>query len=126
MYLTDNTYLDFALWYDTKFNKPDTGGQSIQPTDKSQMNFSRFNHLHISMRYGVYLDFFDTVGLELVDFKWRDKYVAALYLCDNRKIGTGIGTDKGFKKRIDARSYIVSQANDYYNKHRIDLIKKDD
>ena len=77
--------------------------------------YYNFDDLTTSMKYGVYQDFFDKVGLEMVDFKWRNKYTASMYVGDNMKISKQIGKDKGFSKRDDARVFVVNQTNDYYN-----------
>lgn len=124
MYLTDNAYYDFGIWYIDIFSKSDTGGQSTSMCDKSKMNLTRFNVLPMSMRYGVYTEFFDTVGLELVDFNWRSKYQAALYLGADSLISSQIGKDKGFKKRDLARNFVVNKANDYYNDNYTQTFQK--
>lgn len=124
MYLTDNTYHDFAIWYIDIFSKDDTSGQSTSMCDKSKMNLTRFNVLPMSMRYGVYTEFFDMVGLELVDFNWRSKYQAALYLVEKSLISSQIGKDKGFKKRDLARNFVVNKANDYYNDNYTQTFEK--
>ena len=86
----------------------------LKDTNYNQFYYN-FDDLTTSMKYGVYQDFFDKVGLEMVDFKWRNKYTASMYVGDNMKISKQIGKDKGFSKRDDARVFVVNQTNDYYN-----------
>lgn len=117
MTLTGHCKLDFTRWYlDTNQNY-----DTMIIFDGGKLN--AFDKLSADMKFGVYRRFFDTVNLELVDFKWRDKYTASLYLGDNRKIGTQIGKDKGYSDRDGAQNFIVEAARDYYNDNYQNIFK---
>jgi hypothetical protein len=106
MILTGQCKKDFEKWYKDKYYF------EVISYDKNYVNFMNIPN---SMQFGVLVDFFDKVGLEMTDFKWRGKFTAALYIDDDMKISDQIGKDKGFKKRDDARIFIVKKTNDYYN-----------
>jgi len=114
MELTDKCKVEFEKWF--SIDEQNERGLSDEQIKYVRINkIEMFYDLSNSMQYGVLVDFFDKVGLEMTDFKWRGKFTAALYIDDDMKISDQIGKDKGFKKRDDARIFIVKKTNDYYD-----------
>lgn len=109
--LTDKCKADFEKWYDSYIIKEEKNTHWIR--------LARYFELPQSMQYGVYVDFFDQAGYDLVVFKWRDKYASNVYEIDGRRIGedSTIGKDKGYATRQLARLNVIKQANTIYNEN---------
>jgi hypothetical protein len=74
-----------------------------------------------AMQYGVLVDFFDSVGLELVVHKFKGRYVASIYLeqeylkshLDDEEIKCN---KKGYTTRPISQTEAVIKANEIRNK----------
>ncbi len=64
-----------------------------------------WRYLPQSMRYGILIDFFDSVGIYVNTMKFDNMYVG---LCDQL-------LDKHFKTRQQARTEAIKKANEIYN-----------
>lgn len=76
-------------------------------TDKEKL--SAFYSLHQSMQYGVYVDYFDSVGVFANDYHIE---IAFRYMIDIKE-DTYMSTD--FETRPEARTQAIIKANEIYN-----------
>ena len=80
-----------------------------------------FEELPKSMQYGVYVDFFDSVGLELVVHRSKTKYVSSVYylikphLQEDEEVKCN---KKGYSDRQQAREQAILKANEIYNESK--------
>jgi len=102
MKLTGKCKKDFEKWY--------------QLTDfkcKTQPDIIWFYRLSKSMQYGVYVDFFDSVEIDIcIYFGDVGGYEVHIYSKGYKNIGT-------FKKRQEARIKAIEKANEIYNDTKI-------
>ena len=108
MRLTGKCKVDFEKWF---LKDVDT----IENYD--QYVLRSFLSKGLSMQYGVYIDFFDSVGIRLIidmDFENEvyDKF--ALYIEYKKHCFCNYGMN--FKTRQEARTEGVKKANEIYNK----------
>ena len=70
-----------------------------------------------SEKYGVLIDYFDSVGIEALVMRWKGKYVESIYKMSNDKSLTGGLHEgrKGFKTRPEARTKAIEKANEIRN-----------
>ena len=116
MKLTDKCKTDFEKWYfNFKYHK-----NGLHKT-----NVAYFKTLPLSMQYGVYVDFFDSVGLILdvqpvLDYD-EEKYTKVVYWIIT-VFTLGIKgedyNDWEFKTRQEAREQAILKANEIYNDNR--------
>ena len=69
---------------------------------------SHFENLKTSMQYGVYVDFFDSVGIYIIisrDSGWYDVDIAGEWTSTTTQ-----------DNRTEARTLAIEQANEIYNK----------
>jgi len=105
MRLTGKAEKDFFEWYrNTDFKS------------RNQPGLALFYNYFDSMQYGVYLDFFDSVGIRIVidmDFENEvyDKFV--LYIEYKKHCFCNYGMN--FKTRQEARTEGIKNANEIYN-----------
>ncbi len=105
MKLTGNCKKAFRIWYE----------ENMRHTP-IMLPYESFMGCHDSIKYGVYVDFFESVGLELVLFKWRNKFNISIFEDDNTmNINEQIGKDKGYATRDLARENLLIKANDLFN-----------
>jgi len=102
MILTGKCKVDFEKW---RISKKD-----------SYLKHCFFEELEASMQYGVYIDFFDSVGIRLIidmDFENEvyDKF--ALYIEYKKHCFCNYGMN--FKTRKEARAEAIKKANEIYN-----------
>ena len=80
---------------------------------KKVYTITHFYNLPESMQYGVYVDFFDSVDMDIVIERRRnDLFLFVIYL--QYQYGSGIIPDK--QKRPEARARAIEKANEIYNK----------
>lgn len=60
--------------------------------------------------------FFDSVGIELVVFKWKDRFTMSIYIDSKMKISAQFGKDKTFQTRQEAWKSAIIRADEIYNK----------
>ena len=119
MKLTGKCKTDFEKWYLGKYYF--TGFE----TEDVVLNDHIFKHLDFTMQYGVYVDFFDSVGLILdvqpvLDYD-EEKYTKVVYWIIT-VFTLGIKgedyNDWEFKTRQEAREQAILKANEIYNDNR--------
>ena len=109
MRLTGKCKEDFCYWW---VGNP----KKIKGVSEAYYNGEKFESLPYSMQYGVYLDFFDSVGIRIVidiDFENEvyDKF--ALYIEYKKHSFCSYGMN--FKTRQEARTEGIEKANEIYN-----------
>ncbi len=74
-----------------------------------------YNALSSSMQYGVYVDFFDSVGIDIeiwIECSYKPKYTLDFYaVLINDEPRTG-----SFSTRHEARTAAIEKANELFNK----------
>jgi len=111
MKLTGKCKDDFEKWVEKqKFS-------ILHDVGERQMNIvplgDMFEQLHDSMQYGVMVDFFDSVGIEIEitrDIDWEDKVILGwVYYIENYE------NNKWYDSRQEAREQAITKANEIYN-----------
>lgn len=93
MKLTGKAKEDFEKWYIKSYD--------------SVMTITAFYNLPFAMQWGVYVDFFDSKGIEIMlDKDFRDCWV---FVIDATEYGN-------FSTRAEARKEAIETANEIYNK----------
>tara|TARA_R110000737_G_scaffold140400_1_gene171188 strand:- start:85 stop:426 length:342 start_codon:yes stop_codon:yes gene_type:complete len=109
MELTRKCEEDFEKWY-LKYIKSNSQ-KIISNTD---VNY--FNLLTKSMQYGVLVDYFDSVGIEIEIYKDYDlsdtpaTFIGWIFFIED------YNGDKWFKTRAEARTASIEKANELRNK----------
>ena len=107
MELTGKAKEEFEKWYNNDIKKQTH--KLIHLTDSKY-----FNLLTDSMQYGVYVDFFDSVGLKI--FIEPDKIeMYYLFITPNDCVGTYCIGDNIFITRQEAREQAIKKANEIFN-----------
>jgi hypothetical protein len=109
--LLNETYR--IAWFDKQYPPSDN---DILDSGVSAI-YLNFVNTVFQFQYGVYVDFFDDMGYDLVVFKWRSKYASNVYYIDGDAIGKDgtIGKDKGYKTRKLARLNVIDMGNKIFN-----------
>jgi hypothetical protein len=106
--LTGKAKEDFEKWYDSNKANESAGSVTIN---------SFYGQLPPSMQYGVYVDFFDSVGIMI---ELRIEVTTLFYFSID--IYTDVSYDSfcsdNFKTRAEARKKAVEKANEIYNKQK--------
>ena len=117
MKLTGKCKEDFEKWYEKKpFRLP-------QKTKKYSGDGLCFLDLNNSMQYGVYVDFFDSVGINIdvchnyiLDGKNDNIIILGYYYELNAKPNIHVSQDcEDHKTRSQARELAIEKANEIYN-----------
>ena len=111
MQITGKAKEAFEKWYSENFKKPlewtyDEDGKVIQPP-----SIMRFEILPDPMQYGVYVDFFDSVGIQVNVTGWLMFTYSISYGTSNVKRLKG----DTYKTRPEARTAAIEKANEIYN-----------
>jgi hypothetical protein len=109
MNLTGKCKVEFEEWY-----------YVTQSNNDWVWELDEFYDLPESMKFGVFVDFFDSVGLELVVHKFKGRYVASIYVereylkshLDDEEIKCN---KKGYTTRLIARTEAIIKANEIRN-----------
>ena len=110
MELKSKALKDFWIWYLLPENKKEYKTGSLWAGDSAIK--VRFLSLSFTERYGVYVDFFDSFGINLEVCKYIIGDVFGIMIN-----GDMYDThDNEFKTRQEARSEAIKQANEIYNK----------
>ena len=105
MKLTEKCKEDFEKWY-LIFIMSKKGRTNLMYSTYIEW----FYQLPQSMQYGVYVDFFDSVGIRL-------ECIYDSYSSNEWYVGINCISQKGsFKLRTDARTEAITKANEIYNK----------
>jgi len=104
--LTGRCKEDFEKWYkENGFN---------DPVPKHDMRF--FYTKHFSMQYGVYVDFFDSVGLFIeLGCVTENDYDFTIIIDKAPQDGNNFEFEMNFKTRQEAREQSIKKANEIYN-----------
>ena len=117
--LTGKCKESFEKWY-TKDISDDFIVQVSRGELSKENTLTPFYSLTGSMKYGVCVDYFDSVGLELVVHKFKNKYVASVFVeqeplrsqLDDEEIKCN---KKGYNSRPEARTKAIEKANEIFN-----------
>ena len=105
MKLTGQAYEDFEKWY----------GDVVMLQHKEY--YTDIDYFTPSMQYGVYVDWFDSVGIYIedkIDTDWDYKRITFYSDIDtNKEIYTTQSNEH--QTRAEARSKAIEQANEIYN-----------
>lgn len=101
--LTGKCKEDFVEW----FHNSEDGVMVFESLNTGDFQpYQQFIHLPISMQYGVYVDFFDSVDLEVVCFKFDNQFN---WFIDGYEVKNYTPT------RTEALQEAISKANEIYN-----------
>lgn len=109
MKLTGQALKDFEKWYN--FTKDDEGFWLHQSVTMA------FTDLPPSMQWGVYLEWFDSVGI-LVETQLYYRYKSKVCFWDwviTLSSTKDIGTNKEYDTRQEAQTAAIEKANEIYN-----------
>lgn len=110
MKLTGKCKEAFEKWYLKTQNKP-------KYLDTSQIRYSILAWFYaqpFNMQYGVYVDFFDSVGIRVFVEQLRDNTFSVQYsYCSEVRFLRGIPNK--FLDRSEARQKAIEKANELYN-----------
>lgn len=100
MKLTGKCKQDFEKWYK-------------QTSKQNYINYGMFLNMPLVFQYSVYLDFFDSVGLQVV-INWESGDGFEFWV-------TGYGWNTNYTDHIptrpEARNQAIAKANEIYNKN---------
>jgi hypothetical protein len=95
----------FEEWY---LSQPDY--YTITDVDYTYETIQRFKNLHFSMQWGVYLEFFDSVGIRInAGYQWFRIF----------KQGETPYFEDKFKSRIEAQQMAIKKAFELLNKQKL-------
>lgn len=111
--LTGKCKEDFEKWYISSFNK---GKINTIPLKDIPWETIGFESLDLSMQLGVYIDFFDTVSIDIWTFPMYFNRAIGL----SEKVGycyhvNGDNIEDEFKTITEARTKAIEKANVIYN-----------
>ena len=111
MELTGKCKEDFEKWYFKNHCNSNIKYEEMMPHDESEI-FGWYYNIHDSFKYGVYVDFFDSVGIyfDIEADKNKDDKIAFFVMQSIWK-----DSFKEFKTRDKARIYLIKKANEIYN-----------
>ena len=108
MELTGECAKAFERWYRNPLGTDEPRWTNWNGTDL--YSIETFHRLDESMQYGVYVDFFDSVGIECIAYKRRESYSfeAGLHFDKNTTIG--------YRDTLhEARTAAIDKANEIFN-----------
>lgn len=114
--LTGKCKENFEKWYRECQNRKED-----IPSLKSAMPW--FYSLDFSMQYGVYVDFFDSVGIYLELTKFYDNWECEIWTQKEDVMSiifdsSTIGNSGKRKNRNEARTKAIEKANEIYNQNK--------
>lgn len=115
MKLTGKCKEDFEKWYIENYPLKGLDNEYIR---QSHIDWFNSNILFQSMKYGVYVDFFDSVGVKVDVFtesKYPDLYFDFRITEVKKSSFWGTATIGEFKTRQEARTKAIEKANEIYN-----------
>jgi hypothetical protein len=78
--------------------------------------FVDFNSIPTSMQYGVYVDFFDSVGIIIeIELKFKPPYPFGINYTNNGVKYFALGIQNKFETRREARTAAINKANEIFN-----------
>jgi hypothetical protein len=105
MELTGICKKKFEKWFTNSDNHKGFDAEQVALDRKYRLNL--FYQLTKSMQYGVYVDFFDSVGIEIYNLKT----ISELFDKNNKKCYY----IEELKTRPEARTKAIEKANEIYN-----------
>ena len=109
MILTDKCKKDFERWYrDNDFEFCIGYPNGLDDTDMCE----DFYDLPLSYQYGVYVDFFDSVGIDLDVFLLRNRF-CIMVINKGDEVCSELSK---YRTRHEARGEAIKKANEIYNK----------
>jgi hypothetical protein len=110
MKLTEKCKVDFEKWFNaTEISDLIIGTVYHYYGDEDVYFYDAFNNLPPSAKYGVYVDFFDSVGVS-VEIMPLDCGISYYWLINDNEMNDG-ETDT----RPEARTEAIEKANEIYN-----------
>ena len=113
MILTGKCKEDFQMWYFNKFCNSGKKYHELLPHHMHDV-FGWFYGIDSSFKWGVFLKFFDSVGINIeigIGFK-RGTMKVISYYCYYE----GVRNEAPFKTRTKAQKAAIDSANEIYNK----------
>ena len=104
MKLTGKCKIDFEKW-----QKAEDWFWNAEMFDADYTNLELFNELPNSLKYGVYVDYFDSVGIDIDVFNNRSQGFYGYRFTGMRYMKINI------KTRQEARTKAIEKANEIYN-----------
>lgn len=104
MELTGQCKEDFEKWYTDDCNRESMCYFELVDEPYEERGFYSMSD---SMQYGVYVDFFDSVGVYICDFKSKEGYGHYRYGENYMK--------ESIETRQEARAKVIEKANEIYN-----------
>ena len=104
---------DFEKWYFKNHCKTSLKYEELMPHHKEDV-YGWFYGIDLSFKYGVYVDFFDSVGIFCEDRRYTDVNMAWVVKYPNFD-GIQDRFDGLTKTRQEARVKAIEKANEIYN-----------
>lgn len=113
MKITGRTKEDFRVWYNIRYKLT---GLTIVSGTELQKALLQFNKLPLEFRYGVFVDFFDSVNIYIrAD---NNGVTGWFYSVINGDNVLGHSSSNNLKDRPDARLKAIQAANEMYTKQK--------
>jgi len=110
MKLTGKCEVDFKKWFNAnKISDLIIGTVSHYYGDEDVYFYDAFDNLPPSAKYGVYVDFFDSVGIS-AEIMPVDCGISYYWLINDNQMNDG-----DTNTRPEARSALIEEANEIYN-----------
>jgi hypothetical protein len=109
--LTEKAKKDFEKWYFKKHCKSRTKFEKLFPHQKSEIFDWFYETISFTFQYGVYLDWLDSIKLQVIIPKWVDKFYF--------KIENNFESDICYNDRLEATYEAIKKANEIYNKSQL-------
>tara|TARA_R110000851_G_scaffold50227_3_gene120142 strand:+ start:177 stop:539 length:363 start_codon:yes stop_codon:yes gene_type:complete len=117
MELTGKCKEEFEKWFSKTYSYH--GNQSTPPLEKVPYDDIGFYNYNSSMKYGVYVDFFDSVGMHIQLTPYFDsvkKVMLWFFTLENKRcVHLNSHLENKDKTRPEARASAIEKANEIYN-----------
>lgn len=116
MELIGQCKIDFGKWFITTFVKEfpseNTEGLLIKTPE---LVLSNFYISPFSMQYGVYVDWFDSVGIYILEGYYPFLFGGHTYAFSIREKSKKYSIDESFNSRYESRTEAIKKVNEIYN-----------
>lgn len=107
--LTDKAKIDFEKWYFKKYCKSSKPFIKLYPHEYSEVYDWFYETLTFSFQYGVYIEWFDSVGITIEVSKYNEiRFQSGIFESDELY-------DHVFSTRKKAIKSAIQKANELYN-----------
>ena len=111
MELNGKCEIEFNEWYVTNDEWDD---MTLYTNIDGYNPIVGFEDIHPSMKYGVYVDFFDSVGIQVSNRPYFDTFEWKVDMIDHEKKKVDMNSDAELT-RTEARTQAITKANELYN-----------